>query len=200
MFMAHLLNVITITFTASIVNRFGMTGNIFLSPAQPFYCAAGGKYAKGKRKGWGIAFHKPNQRGERSMKKNGFRMSLPVVLFVCAMIGACASAPPAQQPAYPGFKLEIDEQAKIHNATGLEYAEKGLFLEAIEEYKKAIQIAPSYADAYTNCSRAYYAIGDSDLALYYVMKRDEIQTQKTHAIREMMGRDLPGLAPADPGR
>lgn len=133
------------------------------------------------------------------MKKNGFRTSLPVALFVCAMVVACATSPSGQQSVYPGFKLEIGEQAKIHNETGLEYAEKGLYEQAIEEYKKAIHLSPSYSDAYTNCSRSYYAIGDSDLAIYYIMKRNDINTQKQRAIREMMEGEQPSPAAA-PGR
>ena len=73
------------------------------------------------------------------MEKNGFRTCLPAILFMCAMAFACATAPSAQTMVYPGFKLEIGEQAKIHNETGLEYADKGFYAEAIEEYKKAIQ-------------------------------------------------------------
>ena len=134
------------------------------------------------------------------MKKNRFRTFLPVVLFVCAMAVACATTPSAQQGAYPGFKLEISEQAKIHNDTGLEYADRGLYADAIEEYKKAIHIAPSYTDAYTNCSRAYYAIGESDLSLYYILKRDDIITQKERAIRETMREDQPVPEAVEPVR
>ena len=134
------------------------------------------------------------------MKKNRFRTILTAVLFMCAMVGACATAPSAQQAGYPGLKLEIGEQAKIHNETGLEYADKGWYAEAIEQYKKAILIAPSYADAYANCSRAYYAIGESDLALYYILKRDDIITQKERAIRESMREDQPVPAVVEPVR
>jgi tetratricopeptide (TPR) repeat protein len=100
------------------------------------------------------------------------------------MVPACSTTTPAQKPLYPGLKLEVNEQAKIHNANGLQYAKQGLYDKAIEEYKKAIYIAPSYVEAYTNCSKAYYAIGDSDLSVYYILKRDDILTQKERAIRE----------------
>ena len=134
------------------------------------------------------------------MEKNGFRTCLPAILFMCAMAFACATAPSAQTMVYPGFKLEIGEQAKIHNETGLEYADKGWYAEAIEQYKKAILIAPSYTDAYANCSRAYYAIGESDLSLYYILKRDDIITQKERAIRESMREDQPVPAVVEPVR
>ena len=134
------------------------------------------------------------------MEKNGFRTCLPAILFMCAMAFACATAPSAQTMVYPGFELEIGEQAKIHNETGLEYADKGFYAEAIEEYKKAIRISPSYTDAYANCSRAYYAVGDSDLSLYYILKRDDIITQKERAIREAMREDQPVPAVVETAR
>ncbi len=134
------------------------------------------------------------------MEKNGFRTCLPIILFACAMVVACATVPSAQMTGCPGFKLEIGEQAKIHNETGLEYTEKGYYAEAIEEYKKAIHIAPSYTDAYINCSRAYYAVGDNDLSLYYILKRDDIITQKERAIREAMRMDQPATAVVEPVR
>ena len=84
--------------------------------------------------------------------------------------------------------------------TGLEYADKGFYAEAIEEYKKAIRISPSYTDAYANCSRAYYAVGDSDLSLYYILKRDDIITQKERAIREAMREDQPVPAVVETAR
>ena len=118
------------------------------------------------------------------MKENRSLISIFVFLFLCTMIAACSTTTPAQKPLYPGLKLEVNEQSKIHNANGLQYAKQGLYYKAIEEYKKAIYIAPSYVEAYTNCSKAYYAIGDSDLSVYYILKRDDILTQKERAIRE----------------
>ena len=118
------------------------------------------------------------------MKENRSLTSILVFLFICTMVPACSTTTPAQKPLYPGLKLDVNEQAKIHNANGLQYAKQGLYDKAIEEYKKAIYIAPSYVEAYTNCSKAYYAIGDSDLSVYYILKREDILTQKERAIRE----------------
>lgn len=123
------------------------------------------------------------------MKENRSLISIFVFLFICTMVAACSTTTPAQKPLYPGLRLEVSEQAKTHNANGLEYAKKGLYDKAIEEYKKAIYIAPSYVEAYTNCSKAYYAIGDSELSVYYILKRDDILTQKERAIRENKARD-----------
>ena len=123
------------------------------------------------------------------MKETRSLISIFVFLFICTMIPACSTTTPAQKPLYPGLKLEVSEQAKIHNANGLEYAKKGFYDKAIEEYKKAIYIAPSYVEAYTNCSKAYYAIGDSDISVYYILKRDDILTQKQRAIRENKAAD-----------
>jgi Tfp pilus assembly protein PilF len=118
------------------------------------------------------------------MKENRSFISIVVLLFIFAMFEACSTAPPVQQNVSPGLKFEVSEQAKNHNAKGLEYAEKGLYDQAIEEYKKAINIAPSYAEAYTNCSTAYYAVGNNEMSVYYILKRDDILTQKERAIRE----------------
>ena len=118
------------------------------------------------------------------MKENRSLISILVFLFICTMVPACSTTTSAQKPLYPGLKLDVNEQAKIHNANGLQYAKQGLYDKAKEEYKKAIYIAPSYVEAYTNCSKAYYAIGDSDMSVYYILKRDDILTQKERAIRE----------------
>ena len=133
------------------------------------------------------------------MKENRTFISMVVLLFIFAMVEACSTAPPAQQTLYPGLKFEVNEQAKIHSAKGLEYYEKGLYNQAIEECKKAINLSPSYAEAYTNCSKAYYAIGDNEMSVYYILKRDDILTQKERAIRENRGVDNPTPAADEKG-
>jgi tetratricopeptide (TPR) repeat protein len=52
-----------------------------------------------------------------------------------------------------------------HNNLGAAYVKKGLFDEAFEEYKKAIAISPTYAEAHTNLGNAYTRRGEYDKAI-----------------------------------
>ena len=65
---------------------------------------------------------------------------------------------------------EIKENAREHlmnayNNRGIAYDEKGEFDKAIEDYKKAIELNPEYADAYNNRGLAYYGKDESDRAI-----------------------------------
>lgn len=109
-----------------------------------------------------------------------------IVLFICMftflVIAACNK--PAQPTAYSGLKSEISSEAKNYNASGLAFAQKGQYQQAIEAYKKAIMKDNAYSEAYINCSKAYYAIGNYDMARYYNMKSKEILDSKATVIRE----------------
>ncbi len=52
----------------------------------------------------------------------------------------------------------------IHNNLGDVYARQGDMQKAIEEFQKAIEINPNYADAYHNLANTYQQIGELDLA------------------------------------
>ena len=60
---------------------------------------------------------------------------------------------------------------------------RGFEVEAIEEYKKAINKDPAYVEPYENCSKAYYAVGNYDMAQYYRMKAKDILEAKASVIR-----------------
>ena len=120
--------------------------------------------------------------GEKTMKK--YSGHIVVLFFVFTFLGMAACSKPVQPTIYSGMKSEISVEAKNYNANGLAFAEKGQYEEAIEEYKKAIMIAPAYTEAYFNCSKAYYAIGNYGMAQYYNLKSKEILGYKATVIRE----------------
>jgi tetratricopeptide (TPR) repeat protein len=109
-----------------------------------------------------------------------------IVVFICMFIflGMAACNKPVQPTIYTGMKSEISIEAKDYNTSGLAFAQKGQYQKAIEEYKKAIMKEPAYADAYVNCGKAYYAIGNYDMARYYNLKSKEILDSKATVIRE----------------
>ncbi len=54
---------------------------------------------------------------------------------------------------------------QIHNNLGDVYARQGDMNRAVEEFKKAIEINPNYADAYHNLGNTYQQMGQIDLAV-----------------------------------
>jgi len=107
-----------------------------------------------------------------------------VFIFMFTFLGLAACNKPVQPTIYTGMKSEIGVEAKNFNANGLAFAQKDQYQQAIEEYKKAIMKEPAYVDAYVNCSKAYYAIGNFDMARYYNLKSKEILDSKATVIRE----------------
>jgi tetratricopeptide (TPR) repeat protein len=105
-------------------------------------------------------------------------------IFMFAFVGMAACSKPVQPTIYSGLKSEISQEAINHNASGLAFAQKGQYQQAIEAYKKAIMKEPAYSEAYVNCSKAYYAIGNYDMARYYNLKSKEIHESKATVIRE----------------
>ena len=120
--------------------------------------------------------------GERMMKRTVGHIVLFITMFVCLFLAACNKQ--VQPTTFSGLKSEISIEAKNYNASGLAFAQKGQYQQAIEAYKKAIMKETAYTEAYVNCSRAYYAIGNFDMARYYNMKSKEILDSKATVIRE----------------
>lgn len=56
------------------------------------------------------------------------------------------------------------DKALEHNKLGVIYFKKGLYNEAIIEYKKSIKLDPNNADSHYNLGYAYHAIGKQNLA------------------------------------
>jgi tetratricopeptide (TPR) repeat protein len=107
---------------------------------------------------------------------------ISVFSFLCSLFSAWL--PAASRFSHSGLKSEISKEAINYNASGLAFAQQGQYQQAIEAYKKAIMKEPAYADAYVNCSKAYYAIGNYDMARYYNLKSKEILESKATMIHE----------------
>jgi tetratricopeptide (TPR) repeat protein len=120
--------------------------------------------------------------GERIMKRIVGHIVLFAFMFTFLVMAACNK--PVQPTATSGLKSEISAEAKYYNAGGLALAQKGQYQQAIDAYKKAIIKDVGYTEAYINCSKAYYAIGNYDMARYYNMKGKEILDSKATVIRE----------------
>jgi len=104
---------------------------------------------------------------------------------ICALFIMVACSKQIQQPTvYSGMISDISEDAKAINARGFSFAQDGKYEQAVEAYKKAIEKEPAYAEAYVNCSKAYYAMGNYDMARYYNVKAKEILELKATVIRE----------------
>lgn len=107
-----------------------------------------------------------------------------VFIFMFTFLGLAACNKPVQPTIDTGMESKISEEAQNYNANGLAFAQEGQYQKAIEQYKKAIMMEPTYPAAYVNCSKAYYAIGNYDMARYYNLKNKEILDSKATVIRE----------------
>lgn len=105
-----------------------------------------------------------------------------IIVFTFLVMAACNK--PVQPTTFSGQKSEISAEAKNYNASGLAFAQQGQYQQAIEAYKKAIMKETAYTEAYVNCSKAYYAIGNYDMARFYNIKSKEILDSKATVIRE----------------
>jgi parvulin-like peptidyl-prolyl isomerase len=81
--------------------------------------------------------------------------------------------------AYQRLMLELKKKAKIEiihpGLKGHDYRLRGLMLEAIEEYKKAISMSPSNPYLYVFLGDSYYSIGKKDLAIDEYKKAVEVE-------------------------
>lgn len=59
----------------------------------------------------------------------------------------------------------LDNLCMNYNNLGVSYYEKGAIAEAVDEYKKAIEIDPAYAESYNNLAGAYYRLGENEKSI-----------------------------------
>lgn len=75
-----------------------------------------------------------------------------LLTFLVLTAGSALGAPPNYQ-AQP--QETVDAAAAEHNNQGAQLANQGRFLEAVREFRKAIQLVPNFVGAYYNLGRAY---------------------------------------------
>jgi len=68
-----------------------------------------------------------------------------------------------------------EKTAEYHCKLGNEYARKGDYAKAIEEYKQAIQLKPDYADAIDGLGMAYRSLRDYSSSKKYLLEAKDIR-------------------------
>ena len=81
---------------------------------------------------------------------------MPIRALLAALFLTLAAAPLA---------ADARDDAKKHVEFGISVAQRGLWREAIFQWKRAVQIDPTYAAAYNNLAIAYEHEGELDNAL-----------------------------------
>ena len=81
------------------------------------------------------------------------------------------------------ISLEVDSNLKsaAYNNRGLAYDSKGDYDRALEDFSKAIELEPDYADSYNNCGVIYSRKGDYDRALEDFSKAIELEPDYANA-------------------
>jgi glycosyltransferase involved in cell wall biosynthesis len=68
--------------------------------------------------------------------------------------------------------------ARVRNGLGMEYARKGFWHKAADEFRQAIGLSPLYAEAHSNLALAYYAGGNYEEAIRYCDKAMQLEQTK----------------------
>ncbi|MCX5686934.1 MAG: tetratricopeptide repeat protein [Candidatus Omnitrophica bacterium] len=75
----------------------------------------------------------------------------------------------------------LDNLCMNYNNLGVSYYEKGAIAEAVDEYKKAIEIDPAYAESYNNLAGAYYRLGENEKSIILYRKAISLSPNFTEA-------------------
>lgn len=89
-------------------------------------------------------------------------LALPLLLAGCASQPQAGAAPAEWQTAADESDARKRARTRLQLASG--YYERGQYEVALEEFKRAVQIDPSFADAYNIGGLIYLALGDKALA------------------------------------
>jgi tetratricopeptide (TPR) repeat protein len=77
------------------------------------------------------------------------------------------------------------DNADAHNNLGQRYQERGDYLKAIQEYKKAIALRPRFYSAYNNMAVCYGKLGDLDEAEAALQKTIELKPNDFYAMNNL---------------
>jgi Flp pilus assembly protein TadD len=90
-------------------------------------------------------------------------LPIPLLLFLLAG-GVSAWALPDHSSQALG-KLDRPEEARQHNERGITLAREGKYVEAVREFRAAIEISLDDAEAHYNLGLSLNQLGESDQAL-----------------------------------
>ncbi len=76
------------------------------------------------------------------------------------------------------------QTAESYNTAGIEKAEKGLYKEALDDFSKAIEINPQYAEAYFNRAMMYGQQGKITLSCADLQKAKELGLKQAASMIE----------------
>jgi tetratricopeptide (TPR) repeat protein len=90
---------------------------------------------------------------------------------------------PSKNPVTPQFVDNTPQNSIDWNDLGNSYASSKQFDNAIEAYKKAIEMNPKYGQPYSNLGFIYYRLGKNDVAiLLYKKSIDFLDTPEDKAV------------------
>ena len=99
------------------------------------------------------------------------RILLLTGLVIMLALDACGKTTPAEEPA---SSTEPSAPFGEYLKQGNEFSQNGQFAEAVDEYKKALDLEPENVDALTNLGVAYYNLGRLDDAIDQYSKAIDI--------------------------
>jgi len=104
------------------------------------------------------------------------RKIISSVILILVVITGCT----ASESYYLNITPQSNEEAMAYYTSGLNLARQGMHLDAIEQFKKAVDADPFFAEAYLSLSRSYYAIDSQDFALFYNIKYYEAEAAREY--------------------
>src|SRR5262245_24232313 len=91
----------------------------------------------------------------------------------------------SSEPGIPIGSSEAKEEAKKAYRTGVDYGNAGLFSQAAELFKRAIQLRPDYADAYRSLGHAYFDLKDWNQSVAALERALELNPKDKNARKQL---------------